>query len=73
MPTYPTIQFLVKHGHRCAIVMAALGVLAGLGLAWMQLSWFYGVGGIVAGVVLYVLTRSYVELVQIIADMLLPR
>ena len=73
MPNYPIIQFLVRHGHPFAIGVALLPALAGL---WVLLAgglWLYGIGAVVAGAVLYVLMKSYVELVAIIADMLLPK
>jgi hypothetical protein len=48
-------------------------VVTGLALAYAGWGWPFAVGGIVAGAVLYVIAKSYVELVAIIADMLLPR
>lgn len=73
MPNYPIIQFLVRHGHPFAIGVALLPALAGIGIFLAGGAWFYGVGGIAGGAVLYVLMKSYVEMVAIIADMLLPK
>jgi hypothetical protein len=73
MPNYPIIHFLVRHGHPFAIGVALLPALAGLWILLFGGPWLHGVGGIVAGAVLYVLMKSYVELVAIIADMLLPK
>lgn len=73
MPNYPIIQFLVRHGHRFAIAVALLPAALGVGLAFSGWGWLYGAGGVVASVVLYVIMKSYVELVAIIADMLLPK
>lgn len=73
MPNYPIIHFLVRHGHRFAIAVALLPVVVGAWLALAGWGWPYGAGGIVAGAILYVIMKSYVELVAIIADMLLPR
>lgn len=73
LPHYPTVEFLVKHGQKFAIALGALPVVSGVLLAWFFQIWFLTIAGVVAGGVLYVIARSYVELVQIIADMLLPK
>jgi hypothetical protein len=73
MPNYPVIHFLVRHGHLFAIAVALLPVAAGACLAISGGGWLYGAGGVAAGGVLYVLMKSYVEMVAIIADMLLPK
>ena len=73
MPKYPVIDFLLRHGHRFAIAVALLPALAGIYLAYAGWDWPVVVAGMLAGGILYVLAKSYVELVAIIADMLLPK
>ena len=73
MPKYPVIDFLLRHGHRFAIAVAVLPAAAGMYLAYSGWGWPLAVGGVLAGGILYVLAKSYVELVAIIADMLLPK
>jgi hypothetical protein len=73
MPDYPVINFLLRHGHRFAIALALFPALTGLYLGFTGWGWPSAVGGVVTGAVLYVLAKSYVELVAIIADMLLPK
>jgi len=73
MPQYPVIQFLVRHGHRFAIAVALLPAAAGVTAAFSGGGLLYGLAGIIASAVLYVIMKSYVELVAIIADMLLPK
>ena len=73
LPHYPTVEFLVKYGQHFAVTLGALPVVLGVILAWFFQIWLLALAGVVAGGVLYVVTRSYVELVQIIADMLLPK
>ncbi len=73
LPHYPTVEFLVKYGQHFAVTLSALPVVVGVILAWFFQIWLLALAGVVAGGVLYVVTRSYVELVQIIADMLLPK
>ena len=73
MPKYPIINFLLARGHAFAIAVSLLPVAAGLWLAFGGLGWIWVVGGVLVGAVLYVIAKSYVELVAIIADMLLPK
>ena len=70
---YPVIDFLLRHGHRFAIVVALLPMAAGLFLGASGWGWLIAVGGVLTGAILYVLAKSYVELVALIADMLLPK
>lgn len=70
---YPTITFLLRHGKWISVPLGLAPVLGALG-AWLAgCSVLWLAPGLVAGVVMYGLARSYVELIAIIADMLLPR
>jgi uncharacterized membrane protein len=73
MPKYPVIDFLLRHGHSFAITVALLPALTGIYLAYSGWGWPIAAGGVLAGGVLYVLGKSYVELVALIGDMLLPK
>lgn len=73
MTNFPAIALLLRH--RKAIVVAAtlLGPIVG---AWltartMQPDWL--VAGLLLAPVLNLLARSYIELVRVISDMLLPQ
>jgi len=72
-PTYPVVQFLVVRGKAMSFLLSALLLLglSGLGLATGKL-WLLPVG-LLAGGVLLVLLLSYVEVLRIIADTLLPK
>jgi hypothetical protein len=71
--SYPAVHLLVDHGGLLAILIALLVPIAAV---WF---WFSGYGvpvlvaGIISGLLVYLLMRSYVELVRIMADMLLPK
>ncbi len=72
-PTYPVVQFLVARGKPLSIALSAavllLALLAGVTTgAW----WLVPVGAIAAGVLLGLLL-SYVEVLRIIADTLIPK
>jgi hypothetical protein len=72
-PTYSTLHFLVRHGDWVAVIVALVPAVAGV-LAWATgFSPAYAVAGILGGAFLYLIMRSYVELVRVIVDMLLPK
>jgi len=73
MPSYPTVQFLVKHGGRFAAASGVVLALAGLWAAAVGCGWYWAPAGIVGGGIAWLGLASYVELVRIIADTLLPR
>lgn len=72
-PTYSTLHFLVRYGDWVAAIIALVPPAGGV-LAWATgLSLAYAAAGILAGLFLYLIMRSYVELVRVIVDMLLPK
>jgi len=74
MEQYPAIRWLVRHGRRSSPVVAALPLAVtalGVGLdGWSPFSW---VTAVFLAVGLGFAFRALVELIQIIADMLLPQ
>jgi hypothetical protein len=70
---YPTIKFIVERGDLLAAAIGLLPLIGGLVLAALGVHWIAVPAGAVAAGVLYFLMRSYVELVRVIADMLLPK
>ena len=73
MPTYPMVHALVRYGSLLAIVVALSVAAVGIGLSISLENAFVALIGIGAGGVLYVLLKSYSEMVAIIADMMLPK
>lgn len=72
-PTYHALHFLVRYGDWLAWVTALLPIFLG-GWAWMTgMSIAFGIAGLVGGAFVYLIMRSYVELVRVIVDMLLPK
>ncbi len=54
--------------------MVAVATLAlGIGLWVTGASIWFAVGGVCGGAFMYLIMRSYVELVRVIVDMLLPK
>lgn len=73
LPAYPVVVFLVRWGGVVAVLaglapvmVAGIFVHQGANTAWL----LAGLGG---GVVLWLFVRSYVEVLRILADALMPR
>ena len=72
-PAYRTLYFLVRHGNLVAIVVGLAPLVAGVWAYAAGLSIAYAVAGLFGAAFLYLIMRSYVELVRVIVDMLLPK
>jgi hypothetical protein len=71
--SYAALHFLVRHGATVALVFALAPVVAGAAAWLMGFHALFAVGGLVGGAFVYLIMRSYVELVRVIVDMLLPK
>ena len=72
-PNYSTLHFIVKHGDWIAAVVGAAPLVAGLIGAVLLSSVLAALAGVAGAAFLYLVMRSYVELVRVIVDMLLPK
>jgi len=70
---YPTIKLIVERGNLLAIVIGLLPLVGALVLAAFGIHWLVVIAGAVASAVVYFLMRSYVELVRVMADLLIPK
>jgi hypothetical protein len=70
---YPTIKFIVERGNLLAALIAVLPLLGSVTMLGLGMHWIWLIAGLVSAAVVYFLMRSYVELVRVIADMLLPK
>lgn len=73
MPHYPLVNWLIRYGAWFAAIMAVAPPVIGVYFAFTGTGWIALAIGVLVGIVTYVLLKSYVELVAIIADMLLPK
>jgi hypothetical protein len=73
MNDYPMLHFLMRWGKLAAACLALAVLAAGLGAAFSSGQWRWAVAGVVVAVVGYALAMSYVELIRVIIDMLLPK
>lgn len=72
-PTYPVVQFLVARGKVVSQILSLLVFLASVAWVFTGGSVWVAVGGAIASCVLLGLLLSYVEVLRIIADTLLPK
>jgi hypothetical protein len=72
-PHYPTVQFLLRWGGVLAIGIALAPVAAAAAAIWCGAAWWVAVAAAAVGAVLWLFVKSYVEVLSIIADTLLPK
>jgi hypothetical protein len=70
---YPMLGFILRWGKPVAAVLAVLVAAAGVRGSWMSGSPICVIGGVAAAAVGYGLALSYVELIKLITDMLVPK
>lgn len=73
LPTYPAVQFLIKWGFVIAPVLSVLPAIIALLAILAGGTWLWVLAAVLVAPVLYLFLRSYVELVRIIGDTLLPK
>jgi hypothetical protein len=70
---YPVVRLLVRFGNALAIAVGAVIAVAGVWAAAAGFGWAWALAGVLVGAFGGLMMRSYVEVVRLIADMLLPR
>jgi hypothetical protein len=73
MNDYPMLRLIVRYGSQGCIALAVLAFAAIAWLAYPTLGGLAIVVGALTGIVVFIVCRSYVELVRLITDMLLPK
>ena len=73
MNSYPMMHFIGRFGGWLAVLLALIPLVAGIWVAALGWSpWWIAAGVVTAGIV-FGAARSYVELVRVMIDMLLPK
>ena len=73
IPNYPIVRFIMRAGTAIALALSSIPLLAAIvAVALGSSLWWILLGAAVTPVV-YLFVQSYVELVRIIGDTLLPR
>ncbi len=70
---YWMLHLIVRHGDWIALVSGALPLLASVAGVVCGLPWWSLAAGVAGSAFLFMLMRSFVELVRVIVDMLLPK
>ena len=73
MTQYPTLRFLERHGDWIAIAVSLCPLAASLVAVWLGASFWWIAGGAVGSAFLFLAARSYVEMIRLMTDMLLPK
>jgi hypothetical protein len=73
MKNYPMLQLIMRWGTIMAALVAAIVAAAGMWVAVATGSWLWAAAGVVLAGAGYCLAVSYVELIRLITDMLLPK
>jgi putative flippase GtrA len=73
MNDYPMLYFLMRWGRFAAAGLAGVVVVAGVLLSISTGNWLWTLAGGIVAAIGYGLALSYVELVKVIVDMLLPK
>ncbi len=73
MSDYPMLRLIERYGGWLAVLLALFLPAAGVWALVLGWHWGWMLGGLGAGIVAFVLLRSYVELVRVMIDMLLPK
>jgi hypothetical protein len=71
--TYPAVRFMQRSGHMIAAILGLLVLAGGVWLTAEGHGWGWTAGGVIIGAVVYGFVILLRELVQIIADTLLPQ
>ncbi|MGD9895290.1 MAG: hypothetical protein AB7G13_08810 [Lautropia sp.] len=71
-PSYPALRFVQRFGGKLAVIVAFCVAGGGVRIAVMSANWWWGVGGIATGALVFLAIRSCYELVLVLADTLLP-
>ena len=73
MSQYPTLRFLERHGDGIAIAASLSPLIASIVAASLGASAWWILGGVIAAGFLFLAARSYVEMIRLMTDMLLPK
>jgi hypothetical protein len=73
MERYPVLDLILRYGKIGSLAAAILAAALVAGLGWAALGWIAIVLALIVGAVVFILAKSYVEIVTIITEMLVPR
>lgn len=72
-PSYPAIKFLAAKGDLLAILVALVPICVGLWALAAGYPLYWMIAALVVAGVLWLILRSYVEVLRVLSDTLMPR
>lgn len=72
-PSYPAIKLLAAKGDLLAILVALVPIFVGLWALAAGYPWPWMIAALVVAGVLWLILRSYVEVLRVLSDTLMPR
>lgn len=72
-PSYPAIKFLAAKGDLLAILVALVPICVGLWALAAGYPSYWMIAALVVAGVLWLILRSYVEVLRVLSDTLMPR
>jgi len=73
MKRYPFIEFVARHGRRLSLAIPVVVALLAVVIFFISSSPASGIAVLVIAILLYPLIRLLAELIEVIADTLMPR
>ena len=73
MERFPMLAFVLRFGTVATTLLALISAALIVLLAWPALGWTAGVVAVLVAAVIFVAGKSFVELVVIVTEMLVPR
>ena len=73
MNSYPMLHLIGRFGGWLAVVLALIPIAGALCVTVLGWSLWWLATGVVAALIVFGVARSYVELVRVMIDMLLPK
>lgn len=70
---YRILHLLVEHGDKGVVAVTAGALMIGLLAVFLTGAFLLAPVVLIASALLYIVARSYIELVRVIVDMLLPK
>ncbi len=71
--TYPAVQLVARHGRQLAIAVSAVIAIASVTALLFQGAVIVAIAGLVAAVAVWGFLRLLAEMVEVVAETLLPR
>jgi uncharacterized membrane protein len=73
MERFPALDLVLRFGAVGSLVVSIAAAAVIIVVAWPSLGWLAAVVAVAAGALLFLVCKSFVEIVTIITEMLVPR